>query len=125
MPSPGLNEITTTILRNRSMDDNKYEGSAQDMMSDYTAARRKGITPEQYEGSATDRIADAAGERRMKGNEKSKASEMKSEAPHMPGTPASKNQPKVSHGYGHPASARSGKLRMSGHSGAHRIGKRK
>ncbi len=32
---------------------------------------------------------------------------------------------KESHGYGHPVTARAGKLRCSGHSGAHRIGKRK
>lgn len=29
------------------------------------------------------------------------------------------------HGFGHPANLRSGPLRMSGHSGAHRIGKKK
>lgn len=29
------------------------------------------------------------------------------------------------HNYGHPAHARDGKLRTSGHSGAHRIGKKK
>ncbi len=32
---------------------------------------------------------------------------------------------KEAHGYGHPVTARSGNLRCSGHSGAHRIGKRK
>lgn len=31
---------------------------------------------------------------------------------------------KPSHGYGHPSPLRSGHLRMSGHGGAHRIGKR-
>jgi hypothetical protein len=30
-----------------------------------------------------------------------------------------------SHGYGHPAPLRSGALRNSGHSGAHRVGKRR
>lgn len=32
---------------------------------------------------------------------------------------------KQAHGYGHPSSAQSGKLRNSGHSGAHQLGKRK
>ena len=32
--------------------------------------------------------------------------------------------PHASHGYGHPAPARIGHLRLSGHTGAHRIGKR-
>lgn len=32
---------------------------------------------------------------------------------------------KQPHGFGHPSSARDGKLRCSGHSGAHRIGKKK
>lgn len=105
------------------MDHDKYEGSMKDMMSDYAAARRKGITVEQYEGSAADRIADHAGELRMKGMEKSEDLVVKSDAPYRPGTPAFQNQPKVSSGFGH--QHRDGKLRCSGHSGAHRIGSRK
>lgn len=105
------------------MSDDKYEGSVKDMMSDYAAARRLGITTEQYECSARDRIADHAGELRMKGMEKSEDLAIKSETPYKPGTPAFQNQPKVSSGFGH--QVRDGKLRCSGHSGAHRVGGRK
>lgn len=41
-------------------------------------------------------------------------------SPHRFDRPSSK----PSQGYGHPAPQRSGALRMSGHSGAHRVGKR-
>lgn len=104
------------------MSDDKYEGSVKDMMSDYNAARRLGITVEQYEGSARDRIADKAGECRLEGMKKSEDLMVKSDAPYKPGTPAFQNQPKVSSGFGQ---QRDGKLRCSGHSGAHRIGGRK
>lgn len=41
-----------------------------------------------------------------------------------PSTPPTSSG-RMSHGYGHPAPARDGCLRTSGHSGAHRIGKKK
>lgn len=181
MAAPGLDEITTTTLRNRKMDfkksepkdalkvaqsgtpvpakdfspkakeakadepsakgsmtkannlpmptatvtpvsnePKKYEGSYEDMRQDSTAARRKGISTSDYEGSAADRLADAAGERRMKTEDSSVST-----TSHRPGTSASANAPKAAHGFGHPASARDGHLRHSGHGGAHRIGRKK
>lgn len=97
-----------------------YEGSHDDYMADYTAAKRRGRTTAEYEDSAHDRIADAAGQRRMD-------QENKPAPPptYKPGTPASANPPKAAHGFGHPPSARDGHLRCSGHGGAHRIGKKK
>lgn len=108
---------TVTLV---SSEPKKYEGSYEDMRQDSTAARRKGISTSDYEGSAADRLADAAGERRMKAEEPSTSA-----ASHRPGTPASANSPKQAHSFGHPASARDGHLRHSGHGGAHRIGKKK
>lgn len=183
MASPGLDEITTTTLRNRKMDskkpnakgalksaqagtpvpekdfsskkkeakadkpsskgsmgtaaslpvptaastpaptENKYEGSFKDMMQDSAAARRKGITADQYEGSPADRLADNAGEKRMREDDSSKAPDHP--GGYKQGVSAFSNTPKVSHGFGHPGSAKDGHLRNSGHSGAHRIGKKK
>lgn len=40
------------------------------------------------------------------------------------GAPHQFPQSRGSHGFGHPAPVRSGALRMSGHQGAHRIGKK-
>lgn len=99
----------------------KWEGSPEDWQKDYAASRRKGISVDQYEDSASDRISDNAGERRMKADEENKVQ-------HAPeyrrGVSAFSNAPKQSHGFGHPTSARDGHLRNSGHSGAHRIGKK-
>ena len=46
------------------------------------------------------------------------------EAREPSGVPHAFNRPpsQQAHGYGHPATARSGHLRNSGHAGAHRIG---
>jgi hypothetical protein len=103
-------------------DDKKYEGSCEDFMKDYSAARRKGISTEQFEDSATDRIADHAGQRRLdekEGRPKGKPNE----TGYKPGTPAMKNEPARVSGF--KGTHKEGHLRMSGHSGAHRIGSKK
>ena len=99
----------------------KYEGSSEDWSQDYAAAKRRGISTSDYEDSARDRIADVAGERRMAAKEPE--NEIHSSG-HKRGVPAFSNPPKTSHGFGHSANARDGHLRNSGHSGAHRIGKK-
>lgn len=105
--------------------DKKWEGSHEDWKQDYSDSKRRGKTTAEYEGSAHDRIADAAGERRMKADEdKSESYAKPAPSGHTQGTPAFKNSPKAAHGFGHPTSARDGHLRCSGHSGAHRIGKK-
>lgn len=182
MASPGLDEITTTTLRNRSMKDKagskaalktaqsgtpvpetdfspkkkevkaagtgkpekgslavakslptetatstpvpakkQWEGSSEDWSADYNAAKRRGKTTADYEDSPHDRIADAAGEKRMAGDDSDK---VQTAPAYKKGVSAFSNSPKVSHGYGHPASAKDGHLRNSGHSSAHRIGKK-
>ena len=99
-----------------------WEGSSEDWSKDYNASKRKGITVEQYEDSAEDRISDAAGERKFRSDDSDKVQH----APeYKQGVSAFANRPKASHGYGHPTSARDGHLRNSGHSGAHRLGKKK
>jgi hypothetical protein len=181
MASPGLDEITTTTLRNRKMGKDKagakdalkvaqsgtpvpagdasskstkdkaakgsggslskvqslpqptatdtpvgkdkWEGSAKDWQSDYAGAKRKGISTADYEDTASDRLADNAGQRRMESEDGTKAETHPSG--YRQGVSAFSNTPKVSHGFGHPASARDGHLRCSGHSGAHQIGKKK
>lgn len=105
-------------------EDRKYEGSCEDMMKDYSAARRRGTTVEQFEDSPTDRISDNAGQRRFdaKDNEpKSKPNE----TGYKPGTPAFKNEPARSSGFNHSSGNRDGHLRLSGHGGAHRLGAKK
>lgn len=101
-----------------------YEGSYADMRQDSAAAARKGISVKQYEDSASDRLADHAGERRMKEKEASEKTLDNGSPSYKPGESAFKNTPKVSCGFGHGDSQRCGRLRLSGHSGAHRIGKR-
>jgi hypothetical protein len=191
MASPGLNEITTTTLRNRKMKDKagpkdalksaqsgthvpekdfsskkaqakatgngkpekgsmavakslptekatsapvasdpkphevdvkKYQGSSEDWSQDWRGGKRKGMSAEDYDGTAKDRVEDAAGQRRFDADESEKVQ-------HVPeykkGVSAFNNSPKTSHGFGHPSSAKDGHLRNSGHSGAHRIGKKK
>lgn len=101
-----------------------WEGSPEDWGKDYSASKRKGISTADYEDSAHDRIADAAGERNMAAKED--ASKSVDDAPgYKRGVSAFSNNPKASHGFGHPSSAKDGHLRNSGHSGAHRIGKKK
>ena len=98
-----------------------YEGSSEDWSNDWATARRRGMSTEDHENSARDRISDAAGERRMAANTKTE----ESTPTHKPGVSAFANSPKSSHGFGHTASSRDGHLRNSGHSGAHRIGKKR
>lgn len=106
--------------------DKKWEGSSDDMMKDYSAAKRKGISSSEWEGSASDRLSDNAGERRMQAEDKKDGGkEVDHPAGYKAGIAAFQNSPKASHGFGHPTSAREGHLRNSGHSQAHRIGKRK
>jgi|ERR1700722_1017332 len=99
----------------------KWEGSVEDWSADYNAAKRRGISVADHEDSARDRISDAAGERRMAADESNK---IKHVPEYKKGVSAYSNAPKASHGFGHPASARDGHLRCSGHSGAHRLGKK-
>lgn len=99
-----------------------YENSYRDHADDYRAARRKGISTEDYEGTAHDRIADKAGAKRSRDETAAKVDNPSS---YKAGVGAFASKPKTSHGFGHPASARDGHLRNSGHSGAHQIGKRK
>ena len=102
--------------------DKKYEGSAADWSQDYRGAKAKGMTSEQYEGTAKDRIEDAAGQKRLNADDSDKVQH----APdYKKGVSAFSNTPKSAHGFGHPTSARDGHLRMSGHSGSHRLGKKK
>jgi len=97
-----------------------WGGSPEDWVSDYRESKRKGISSDQWEDSASDRLSDNAGERKMKAeSEKSEAPEYKS------GGGAFTNKPKTSHGFGHTAVNHDGHHRMSGHSGAHRIGKKR
>jgi hypothetical protein len=104
----------------------KWENSSEDMMQDYRAAKRKGISASEYEGSASDRISDTAGEKRMReADSKDGNKEIDHPTGYKKGISAFSNSPKVSHGFGHPPAARDGHLRMSGHSGGHRIGKKK
>ena len=101
-----------------------YEGSHHDMMEDYATARRRGISVEDYEDSARDRIQDNAGEKRMRGKHDAKAA-IKNEPSYKAGKSAFTNRPKVSHGFGHKETQKQGHLRLSGTSGAHRIGSKK
>jgi hypothetical protein len=99
-----------------------WEGSTEDWSKDYKEAKRKGISTEQWEDSAGDRISDAAGEKKFRDDDSDKVQH----APeYKKGVSAFANSPKTSHGFGHPASARDGHLRNSGHSSAHRLGKKK
>jgi hypothetical protein len=102
-----------------------WEGSTEDWMADHHEARRRGQKTEDYEDSARDRVSDVAGQMRMdaKGTEKN-ASEAP-DAKHYRGKPAFANAPKNAHGFGHSSSSHDGHLRNSGHSGAHRIGKKR
>jgi hypothetical protein len=98
-----------------------WDGSPEDWSSDYKQSRRKGISVDQWEDSPSDRLSDNAGERKLRADESDKVQ-------HVPeykqGISAFANRPKEAHGFGHPSSARDGHLRNSGHSGAHRIGKK-
>jgi len=97
-----------------------WEGSAEDWSSDYRGAKRKGISSDQWENSAEDRLSDNAGERKMKASEPAK------EGPdYKRGVSAFDNKPKTSHGFGHATAQNDGHHRLSGHSGAHRIGKKR
>lgn len=99
-----------------------WEGSSEDWSADYNASKRRGISVADHEDSARDRISDAAGERRMTADDSSKPQT----APgYKQGVSAFSNTPKAAHGFGHPASAKQGHLRCSGHGGAHQIGKKK
>jgi len=116
------NKGSMTVALDLPKPEGSYEGSYRDAADDYRAARRKGVPVEQYEGSAHDRIADKAGAKRSREEEAAKVDH----APgYKAGVAAFSNSPKVSHGYGHGTSNRDGHLRNSGHSGAHRIGKKK
>ena len=101
----------------------KWEGSSKDWSADYSAAKRKGISTDAYEDSAEDRISDNAGQRRLEAEDDKKTIDHPSG--YKQGVSAYSNSPKSAHGFGHPASAKDGHLRNSGHSGAHRIGKKK
>lgn len=102
----------------------KWEGSHEDWKADYAGSKRRGISTDDYEDTPHDRISDAAGERRMSAEEDSKKA-IAHPGGYKKGVGAFSNTPKSSHGYGHPASARQGNLRCSGHSGAHQLGKKK
>ncbi len=97
-----------------------WEGSSEDWSSDYRQAKRKGISTDQWEGSAADRLSDNAGERKMKAAEPEKEV-----SGYKQGVSAFDNKPKTSHGFGHTAIQNDGHHRLSGHSGAHRIGKKR
>lgn len=99
-----------------------YEGSYEDMQQDYAGAKRKGIPVSQYEDSAVDRIQDKAGEKRMREKEALKK-QANPDVSYKPGQSHFRNTPKTSHGF--KGTQRQGSLRVSGHSGAHQIGKRK
>lgn len=100
MAEPGLDEITTTTARNRKMDSKEHGPSAPEQLAaenDFTEAEYK-------EAKKEDREFDDSS---------------------VPKTPNSFSRtPKATHGFGHPVTARDGHLRNSGHSGAHRIGKK-
>jgi len=117
----GKRPVMAISIAEEAHEPKKYEGSSEDWSADYHGARRQGKSVEQYEDSPRDRLADNAGERRFKGKDdpdEVKASGYKS------GASAFTNHPKTSHGFGHGASHRDGHLRNSGHSGAHRIGRK-
>lgn len=99
-----------------------WEGSPEDWTSDYRQAKRKGISVDQWEDSPSDRLSDNAGERKMKSDD---SDTVKHAPEYKQGVSAYSNSPKASHGFGHPASARQGHLRMSGSSSAHCIGRKK
>lgn len=104
MKSPNLSEIVTTTQRNRSMG---KEGSAQDKREDKKLAKQHGMTMEQWEKSPQDKAHDA---------------------PEAPVPSANHSFPQAragAHGYGHGVERRQGHLRVSGHSGAHQIGKKR
>lgn len=106
------------------VDSSKYEGSYKDWRNDYREANRRGISVEAFEDSAADRIKDKAGQKKMNDGNALKAS-VNHDTGYKPGTPAFKNTPKMSHGYGHTGAQRQGALRCSGSAGAHRIGSKK
>lgn len=102
MAEPGLDEITTTTARNRKMDPKEHGPPVPEEL----AAENNFTDAEYKEAKKEDREFDD------------------SSAP--PKAPSSFSRtPKATHGFGHPVSARDGHLRNSGHSGAHRIGKKK
>lgn len=99
-----------------------WEGSSDDWSKDYNSAKRRGISVDDHEDSARDRIEDSAGQRKMDADDRDA---VKHVSGYKQGVSAFSNNPKASHGFGHPASTRQGHLRTSGHSGAHQLGKKK
>lgn len=101
-----------------------YENSYQDWNQDRRDADRRYKTTEEYEDSAHDRIADKAGSKRMRDHEDSEKA-IKNEGSYKSGSSAFSRTPKVSHSFGYKGENKKGHLRMSGHSGAHQIGKKR
>lgn len=100
----------------------KYQGSGEDYAQDYNDSRRRGKSSADYEDSAHDRITDKARGRQMMATQSTSAD---AATDYKPGNSHFYNKPKSSHGFGHASGNHDGKLRNSGHSCAHRIGKKK
>jgi hypothetical protein len=101
-----------------------YENSGADWNQDRRDADRRHMTTSEYEDSAHDRVADKAGEKRMRDKD-ADAKVMKNETTYKKGGSAFSNTPKSAHGFGHKTEHKKGHLRMSGHAGAHQVGKKK
>jgi hypothetical protein len=117
----GSEKATSTPVSSEPVDARKYDGSSEDWSSDYHVAKRRGISVSDHEDSARDRVADVAGQRRFDADESKNIQHVSG---YKKGVSAFSNKPKTSSGFGHPPSACDGHLRCSGHSSAHRIGKR-
>lgn len=121
MASPGLNEITTTTLRNRTMDKKEFgpkkpAEEAGDKAALKTAQSGTPVAESDFSPKAKEELAA--------GGDPDKGSMATTNKLPMP---AGNSAPvgKVAHGFGHPAHAKDGHLRNSGHGSAHRIGKKK
>jgi|SRR5882724_8543230 len=117
---PDAKAIVTVKSIPEATEKKSWGGSIEDWKSDYSGSRRKGISSSDWDDSPSDRLSDNAGERKMKVSDSEKT-----EAPnYKSGISAFANKPKTSHGFGHTAANYDGHHRNSGHSGAHRIGKK-
>jgi hypothetical protein len=101
-----------------------YEKSMDDYHADRVAESRRGVVQGGHEDSPRDRVSDKAGEKHHRDKKADKA-ETNMSPSYKPGASAFNSAPKVAHGFGHKEAHKKGQLRVSGHAGAHQIGKKK
>lgn len=115
-PSPGFTEIATTTLRHRSkampIGPTKTKAQKQAVVHTEMHKFKHGTL---HSGSKSGPVV----------HDRAQAIAIALSESHQskPSVPPSRN-PSGTHGYGHDVTQRSGHTRNSGHSGAHRVGKR-